>query len=265
MTMSHNAVRSIFSFFFFIGRKARKTKVFFLISGLPVLVALIIQINRLFSPGSGIDGPAIFSSVIMAFNLQFLILVLALFYGTSVCSEELEGKTLTYLTTRPAAKSAIILGKYAAYAAFLVLMVAAAVILSFLILNVERVLDLSAWLAMIKALGVLALGLMCYMAFFTLVGTFLKKSILFGLFFSFGWENVVQYFPGSTQKFTIMHYLKSLLPAASTGSAGKLSFLTFKLEPSSAGAAVATLVILAAVFLGLACLVFSKKEYIFED
>ena len=65
---------------------------------------------------------------------------------------------------------------------------------------------------MLGGLGVLALGLLAYLAFFTFVGTFLKKSVLFGLFFSFGWENVVQYFPGSTQKFTVVHYLKSLLP-----------------------------------------------------
>jgi len=265
MTMTRNAVHSIFSFFFSIGRKARKTRVFFLIAGLPVVAALIIRVNQLFSPGTPVEGPEIFSNVIMAFNLQFLILVLALFYGTSVCSEELEGKTLTYLTTRPVAKSAIILGKYAASGVLLVLMVTASVILSFLILNIDRLFDFAAWTAMLKGLSVLALGLLCYMAFFTLIGTFLKKSILFGLFFSFGWENVVQYFPGSTQKFTIMHYLKSLLPAASTGSTGKLSFLLFRLEPSSAGAARATLLLLTAAFLGLACLVFSKKEYIFED
>jgi ABC-type transport system involved in multi-copper enzyme maturation permease subunit len=201
----------------------------------------------------------------MAFNLQVLILVLGLFYGTSICSEELEGKTLTYLTTRPVEKSSIILGKYAAYAVFLVFMLAAAVIVSFLILHFDRLLDFTAWAAMLRSLGVLVLGLLCYMGLFTLVGTFLKKSILFGLFFSFGWENIVQYFPGSTQKFTIMHYLKSLLPVESSAGAGKLSFLLFRLEPSPPGAAIATLLFLTVVFLALACLVFSRKEYILED
>lgn len=262
--MSLRAARSVFSLFFFVARKARKTRVFFLISVLPVVVALVVQASRIFSPGTEAGGPAIFSNVIMGFNLQFLILVLSLFYGTSICSEELEGKTLTYLTTRPVSKSAIIAGKYAAFAVSLAVMIAANVIISFVILNVDQGFDSAGALAMIKGLGVLILGLLAYMAFFAMVGTFLKKSILFGLFFSFGWENVVQYFPGSTQKFTIMHYLKSLLPVGSAGG-GRFAFLTFRLEPSPPVAAIVTLLFLTALFLGAACLIFSRKEYIFED
>jgi ABC-2 type transport system permease protein len=100
------------------------------------------------------------------------------------------------------------------------------------------------------------------MAFFTLIGTFLKKSIMFGLLFSFGWENVIQYFPGSTQKFAIAHYLKSLLPTPTTE---RFSFLLFRLEPTSPAAAVAILLFLTALFLALACLIFSSKEYILQD
>lgn len=85
---------------------------------------------------------------------------------------------------------------------------------------------------------------------------------MFGLIFSFGWENVIQYFPGSTQRFSIVHYLKSLLPAQ-TG--GRFSFLLFRLEPSSVGMALFMLFLLTGVFLGLACLLFYLKEYIVED
>jgi ABC-type transport system involved in multi-copper enzyme maturation permease subunit len=257
--------RSIFAFFFFAGHKAKKTKVFFVIGCLPVLLALIIKLNQAFFGGRTIDGMGVFSNIIMAFYLQFLILILALFYGSSVCLEEIEGKTLTYLTTRPVSKSAIVVGKYAAYVVFVVAMVAAGVVFSFLILNFEDLLDFSIWTVLGKDLGVLALGLICYTAFFTFLGTFFKRSILFGLVFAFGWENVVQYFPGATQRFTIVHYLKSLLPGGTVTTGGRFAFLLFRLEPSSPLAAIATLLIVTAVFLGLACLLFSQKEYLFED
>jgi len=257
--------RSIFAFFFFAGHKAKKTKVFFVIGCLPVLLALIIKLNQAFFGGRTIDGMGVFSNIIMAFYLQFLILILALFYGSSVCLEEIEGKTLTYLTTRPVSKSAIVVGKYAAYVVFVVAMVAAGVVFSFLILNFEDLLDFSIWTVLGKDLGVLALGLICYTAFFTFLGTFFKRSILFGLVFAFGWENVVQYFPGATQRFTIVHYLKSLLPGGTVTTGGRFSFLLFRLEPSSPLAAIATLLIVTAVFLGLACLLFSQKEYLFEE
>jgi ABC-2 type transport system permease protein len=259
-----NAFRAVFSVTSFIGRRSRKTRLFALVCGLPVLAAAVIQSGHLFFGAAGIDGASIFGGAILAFDLQFLILILALFYGTSVCSDEVENKTLTYLTTRPVPKPVIILGKYAAYAALLIGLVAASVLLSFVILSFDQLADVGAWLRMLGSLGVLALGLACYLAFFTLVGTFLKKSILFGLAFSFGWENIVQYFPGSTQKFTIMHYLKSLLPVGSSDS-GALAFLVFRLEPSRPLAAAAMLAALTAAFLGAACLVFSKKEYLFDQ
>ena len=260
-----HSFRSIFGFFFFAGRKARKTKVFFVIGFLPVLMALVIKLNQIFFGGRTIDSMGVFSNIIMAFYLQFLILILALFYGSSVCLEEIEGKTLTYLTTKPVSKSAIILGKYAAYVVFIVAMVAAGVVFSFLILNFEDLLDFSVWAVLAKDLGVLALGLICYTAFFAFLGTFFKRSILFGLIFAFGWENVVQYFPGATQRFTIVHYLKSLLPGGTVTTGGRFAFLLFRLEPSSPLAAIVTLLIVTAVFLGLACLLFSQKEYLFEE
>jgi hypothetical protein len=112
-------------------------------------------------------------------------------------------------------------------------------------------------------MAVLVLGLLCYSAFFTMIGTFLKRSIMFGLIFSFGWENVIQYFPGSTQRFAIAHYLKSLLPTQQ-GSEG-FAFLLFRLNPTPPALAVLILFLITASFLTIACVVFSWQEYILQD
>ncbi|MFC2167867.1 ABC transporter permease [Acidobacteriota bacterium] len=253
----------IFSFFFTYGKKTRRTKVFYLISLFPVFLALVIKSSQLLSGVPSMPGIQIFSEMIMTFYLQFLVLILSLFFGTSVCSEEIENKTLTYLTTRPIPKSAIILGKYSAYSLLILLMMGVGMVASFFILNFEKLLDFSLYPLLLKDLGVLSLGVFCYTALFTLIGTFLRRSIIVGLIFSFGWENVIQYFPGSTQKLAIVHYLKSLLPTHYSG--GKFSILLFQLEPTSAGTAVFVLVLLTGAFLALACYVFSRREYILED
>lgn len=264
MTMA-SAVRLIFGFFGFIVRKARRTRVFIILGALPMLAAAIIQAQRWISGTAATDGLRIFSSIMMAFYLQFLILVLALFFGTSICSEEVENKTLTYLTTRPVSKPAILVGKFAAYTAFAALLISAGVLGSFILLNFDGLGDLAAWGVFLQSLGVLLLGLVVYSAVFTFIGTFLKKSVLFGLFFSFGWESVVQYFPGSTQKFTLMHYLKSLLRPESSSGQGLFSFLFFRLEPSSVGTAIVTLLLVTIAALFAAAVVFSRKEYLFEE
>jgi ABC-2 type transport system permease protein len=256
------STKSVFSIFFSMGRRAKRTKIFYLVSLLPVIMATIIKVTGMFSERSDIDGIYIFSNMIVVFYLQFLILILSIFFGISVCSEELEGKTLTYLTTRPVSKSAIILGKYAAYTSLIILITAAGLVFSFLILNANSLLKLFIYRTLIRDGLVLSLGLICYTAFFTFIGILLKRSIIFGLVYSFGWESVIQYFPGATQLFCIVHYLKSLLPPQTGGG---FSFLLFRLEPSKPGMAIFMLLLITGVFLGLACLLFSLREYVIED
>lgn len=256
-----SAVGAVFSFFWILGRRVRRTKVFYIVSLFPAFLALVDIAQKILSGRSLAGGIEVFTNIILVFYLQFLILLVALFFGTSVCSEELEGKTLTYITTRPVPKAAFILGKFAAYSALAIAMTAVGVIFSFLFLNLTSLLDFSVYKVLARSLAALTLGLVCYSAFFTFIGTFLRKGVIFGLVFSFGWENVIQYFPGSTQRFAIVHYLKSLLPSSEV----KMSVLLFRLEQTPAGTSVLTLLSLTAVFLALACLVFSQRGYILED
>jgi ABC-type transport system involved in multi-copper enzyme maturation permease subunit len=256
------AAGRVFAFFFALGRRARRTRVFFALSFLPVAVSLVLKFNQLFSEQRSFEGAYMFGNIIMVFYLQLIILILALFFGTSICSEEVEGRTLPYLVTRPVPKAAVVLGKYLAYTLLTVGMVALGLLFSFSILNLDRLSDVSLYPVLLKFAGVLSLGIMAYTALFAFFGSFLKRSIFFGLLFCFGWENVIQYFPGSTQRFAIAHYLKSFLPGASSG---RFSFLTFRLEATRPGIALLMLFLITAGFLALACLLFSKKEYIFED
>jgi ABC-2 type transport system permease protein len=260
-----SAFRTVFGFFWFAGRKARRTRLMALAGVLPVLAALAIQAERWVRGGAGPTGLEIFSSIILAFYLQFLVIILALFYGTSVVSEEIESRTLAYLTTRPIPKQAILLGKYAAYASWTSILVAAGTLLSFLILNTDRLADPAAWGILAKTLAVLILGLWVYMALFTLAGAALKKSILVGLSFGFGWEMVVQYLPGSTQRFTVMHYLKSILRAETPSPEGIKSFLFVRLQPSSTAVSILVLLLIGAAALAAAVWVFRRREYLFED
>lgn len=257
-------IREVFSFFLFYGRKTRRTLAFLLIALIPVVIATVFRFKQAVGGDGSFDGLYLFTNVIMTFFLQFLILILTLFFGTSVTSEEVEGRTLTYLVTRPVPKSAVLLGKYAAYTLIVIVLVWAGLIACFLILNMERLGAPEVWMVLLRYLGVLTLGIMAYGAFFTFLGSFLKKSVMVGLIFSFGWENVIQYFPGSTQRFAIVHYLKSLLPGVMV-SRGRFSFLTFRLNPTSWPVSILTLVLITAGFLTLAALLFHQKEYIYED
>ena len=258
------AIREVFAFYAFYGRKTRRTMAFLLISLIPVVIATVFRFKQAVGGDGSFDGLYLFTNVIMTFFLQFLVLILTLFFGTSVTSEEVEGRTLTYLVTRPVSKAALLVGKYLAYTLIVTILVWTGLVACFLILCAGRLGEAQVWIVLLRYLGVLTLGILAYGAFFTFLGSFLKKSVMVGLIFSFGWENVIQYFPGSTQRFAVVHYLKSLLPGV-LPSRGRFSFLTFRLNPTSWPVSILTLLLITAGFLTLAALLFQSKEYIYED
>ncbi len=253
----------VFSFYFFLGKKSGRARTFFLLSSAAVLMAIIIRTYRLAGYWTE-DGQVIFQNFLMVFFLQFLIVLLGLFYGSSLVGEELDNRTLPYLTSRPVRRAAIILGKYLAYLSLTTIMLVFAVILSYLVLNLDPEFRPGDLLTVLRYSAILWLGLAAYLAFFSFLGTWLKKPMLVGLAFGFGWESVIQYFPGTTQKLSVAHYLKSLLPQYASSS-GKLGFLFIRLEPTRPVLAVIILAGIILVFLALACLIFSYREYLFED
>jgi len=57
----------------------------------------------------------------------------------------------------------------------------------------------------------LAIGLAAYGAVFALVGTRLKRPLVIGLVFAFGWEPAVLLFPGYLRRLTVAYYLQALV------------------------------------------------------
>jgi ABC-2 type transport system permease protein len=257
------AAREIFGLFFTLGRRMGRTRTFAVLGLFPVALAVAA---RIILHGRTGDMAAVSTEILMVFFLQFYIIILALFYGTSITAEEVENRTLSYLLTRPVPKPAIVLGKFAAYAALMAAMVAVGLGVSFFVLNAPRMGDPRLYATFFRYLGVLLLGVLAYTAFFAFLGTFLRRAIILGLVFGFGWETAIQYFPGSTQRFSVVHYLKSLLPYQPGSGGGRgVALLLFRLEPTSPALAVLALAAITAVFLALACVIFRAKEYLTED
>ena len=258
---ANNPIRVLFQSFFRAGLRAKRTRVFILLSLTPVVLMLIMRVMEMAGSLRGGGAADFFAKATLVLYFQLLIPILALFFGSTIVNEELDNKTLVYLTTVPVRRRTVLLGKY--LAAFLqsFLLVGSGFLLCFLAASITRLGDAAAWEELGLFLGTALLALFCYSALFTALGAFMKKSILLGLFFVFGWESVVQYFPGVTQKFTIVHWVKSLLPIPP----GEGGFLIFQLQPSPPLQSVLTLLVAGALFLWLAVLIFERKEYILSD
>jgi ABC-2 type transport system permease protein len=231
-----------------------------IVLGLSVLGRIILSYNLI---PAAMTSAQVFGTLMATAVIRSQVIFITLFYGTALISEEVEGKTLTYLFMRPIPKPTIMIGKFMALTWIGAILVLPTVILSYLILYLGA--DMP---AMVRDLGVLGrdigiifLALVAYGSFFSLLGAWLKHSILVGLLYAFGWEGIVAVLPGFTRKLTITHYLQSVFPHSDT--LGALAMLVGERTP--AVEAIVTLVLLSAFFLGAASLVLREKEYVLEQ
>ncbi len=232
----------------------------FLILGMSILGRLILTYHWITVP---FTAAQVFATLMSTAVIHFLIVFVTLFYGTALISDEVEGKTLTYLFVRPITKPAIMIGKYMALMWISVMLVLPTIVLSYFILYLgsgptQLMEDMN---LLAKDMGIAFLALLAYGSFFALIGAWLKHPILAGLIYAFGWEGIVSYLPGFTRKLTITHYIQSVFPHqdSSTAIAMLIGERTDTVE------AVITLALLAAFFLATASLILREKEYVLEQ
>lgn len=255
-------IKTVFSFFFKAGIRSKRAKLFFTVSLFPAVIFAIVRIVALVNPNAHFSLSFLYLQVSGIFYFQLFIQFLCLFYGSAVLSDEVDNKTLVYLTTSPISRGSILTGKFIAHWLLSSVIVVGGIVISFVAANFSNLLK-PGYLANLGLFtGVALLAISAYSGFFTMLGTLMKKSILVGLFFIFGWESVVQFFPGITQKLTVNHYIKSLLPSSFSGAK---SFLAFQLQPSSAVESVSILIVMTMVFVVFAVLLFYKKEFLLSD
>jgi len=186
--------------------------------GGPVLLAVALRIVVTLYPsisninGVRASGSAIFGMMIWLLYIRFIVPVLGVFYGTSLIADEVDDKTITYLFTRPIPRSAVLLGKYFAYLVCTVLLVLPSVmVVFFLVVPTGESAIAEAFPSLLADLGMLAAGLAAYGAVFALVGTALKRPLVLGLVFAFGWEPAVLLLPGYLRRLTVAYYLQALV------------------------------------------------------
>jgi ABC-type transport system involved in multi-copper enzyme maturation permease subunit len=249
---------------------SRRTVFLLLVTGAPVLLALVARIVQssgivpLRVNGAAVDGGSIFGMMIWVFFLRFIVPVLGVFYGTALIADEVEDRTITYLFTRPIRRGAVLVGKYLAYLVSTTLVVLPSVVLVYFLLvplsQVGRT-----FLAFAADLGLLALGLAAYGALFALVGAALKRPLVSGLVFVFGWEQIALLVPGYLKRFTVAHYVQGLVPHAmpSDGVAAVLQSVLRDNPPALMCILALTGVVAASLWLGVRAV--ETREYVLDQ
>jgi ABC-type transport system involved in multi-copper enzyme maturation permease subunit len=234
---------------------------------LPVLLTLATVGSGLFrgpQPGSLVhnDRPsleAVAAIYLFLIYAQAASLLLALFYGTSVLGEELDGKTLTYLFTRPVPRWQFVGGKYLGIVIALLPPTLLSLLLSWLVLSAP---------GGPSFFGAMAIGtggaLLAYNALFVLFGFLIPRramvtALLYGMFI----ELFLSFVPAMVNEFTITYHLRSLVVAMlKVDMPREIARMVGGATPA---AAMLVLLCIVGLSLGLAAMLAARREYVVKD
>lgn len=241
---------------------SRRSLLMALLVAAPVAFAVLYRVLSA-TYGAPPLGPAdLYALMVAVYWVRNVLPLAALFYATSLIADEVEGRTLTYLLTRPITRASIFAGKFAAYlATTLTLALPAAVLTFFILMTASGAPALGPAAAdLLRDLGVMLLSLVVYGALFGLLGVLLKRPVIPGLMFLYGWELLAN-LPGYLPRLTLTAWLRSLIRhrPAEEGIAGLFQ------QVLPADQALFVLLAASVTLLAAASWIFSRREYVLEQ
>jgi len=235
-----------------------------LLLGLPLLLAVAYRLVRVAGAEVGLSAWQVYGDYGVALYWTSLALPLAaLFHGTAF-AEDVEARTIVFLLARPVPRSALLSGRFLAYALTLLACTLPALLLSFgLLAGVEGGLTAFASRApeLLRDVGLVAFAVLAYGSVFTLLGVLVRRPLVPGVLFVFGWEGLA-HLPGYLPRLTLAGPLRALSThqAPQEGLFGLISPGTIPAGPALLGLLLTTL-----CCLGLALVIFERREYVLEQ
>lgn len=226
---------------------------------LPLVIAIIFRFNA--DRASTVNT---FIPYITFYLYGFLTNICAIFYGSAIVSDEVDGRGLTYLQMRPIKKPLLLLTKFAAYMIGTVVLVTISHLLLTGIVETHPKLS-DRWLVVGMSFvytGSLSLGLLAYGALAVLMSTRFQQPVIWMLLFVFGWELItaIPDLPVGIKRLAYKHYLMTLFPEFELGR----DILENLLGDSPPEIWVAVLVVglLTVGAMWLAIRIFKEREYL---
>jgi ABC-2 type transport system permease protein len=180
----------------------KRTLALLLLCALPVLMAYL---NVTFNPSPGPDD---FCGLLLWTVLQVAVPISALVGGVAVLGDEIEGRTITYLYTRPLPRPVFYLGRAAGHFGATALLLTISVLL--VVWEFRGVAALAAT-DVLGTLGIVALGLLTYTGLFALLRIFFQRALFVGFIITFIFEGMVSKLPVSGfAQVSVWHHLALL-------------------------------------------------------
>jgi len=149
-----------------------------------------------------------FVAVTLMFVFQFVVPLAGLFLGVAVLGDEIEGRTVTYLFTRPVPRPLVFLASYlGAACAFAPLLAIAVGVMAHIFGSRTGVTSRDA----VATAGIAVAGFVVYMAIFATLRLYFQRALFFGFIFGFIVEGAISKLPESgISSWSVWHHMTLL-------------------------------------------------------
>lgn len=191
-------------------RQFRRGKSLFVVVGIYAFSLLFALIR--FLPGSSdalrdirsVMGEGIYLGIVTATLLPLATLILA----TAALGDEIEDKTLQYLSLKPISRTRIVIEKFIA-----VMLVS--VPIAWIMLTITYVVQCWGLIEdtddfIVPILASSAVGIFGFGALFMLISMVIQRALLVGIFYVFVWESALSRFLPGIRSISVRHYSQSL-------------------------------------------------------
>ncbi|HLK55000.1 MAG TPA: ABC transporter permease [Chthonomonadaceae bacterium] len=230
---------------------------------------LVILWRMTLKHADAIPPDSIYNEVSGRIIFGFILVLLSVVFSTSVISQEIENKTVSYLLTRPLPRWRFLLLKF--IAVFLV----TTAIAEIAVIVIAQIIYGSSGLGQAgprQDMALLPLGVLTFGSLFLMIASLLNRPLILGLMYGFGWESVMSIFaasaPGSFNHLFLISYFRALAPhLMPSDEGGSLQLFNSNLPPTPIPIWLAWTVLssVCVLCLGGALYFFSTREYVPRD
>lgn len=236
----------------------------------PVLLAGALLLIP-YMTGTEIDPATLFLQMGLLMHAYILLPLVAALVGSGAVADEVEEGTLPYIITRPVPKWRFAVSKVIAGALVSSMILTVSLWMTYAVMNGPSGNLVSGLGLLMRVTLVLLIGSLAYVSLFGFLGAAVRRPVLYGLIFAFGWEKIVGHLPMRLKYLTVVKYLNDLYPGYSGGRSGLEEILDETLRQllqrggTSTSISLLALLLIAFFCTGLITLLLYLKEYRLEQ
>jgi hypothetical protein len=216
-----------------------------------------------------LDAGPMLTNLVSSLYLGVLVYLVGIAFGVPTVHDEVEGRTLTYLLTRPISRIAVYAGRLAAVQLLAGVLLAFSLVACFMVAVVGNpgALSLGLIQAYVNHVWVILLATVLMVGLFSIVGTMFRRPLVWSFLYAFGWEGIVAKVPGRMQTWTLDFHLRNLMLREEDVQASLMEGLRALLVHEVEVSAYVSFGVLVLALVGFSFLggwLFSRKEYVIQ-